>query len=108
MKDKFIHQFVKDNKGNLIGCVAAIGAGKVGWSKCRTKGKIIPNTENPLLGMPTLILPDVFNKKRALEIALGRANTNPVNDLTDVPYALRDTVNHIKEVRSHKYFKPTL
>jgi hypothetical protein len=83
---KYIHQFVKNRKGDLVGCVAATYAGKVGWSLCNTKAG------------------DEFNKQTALKIAVGRAHINPVADLTQVPNSVRKAVYYMNS-RSVRYFK---
>lgn len=50
---KKIIRYVRTDDGRPLGCVVAVGNGLVGWSFCR-KG-------------------DTFTKKKAIEIATGRA-----------------------------------
>lgn len=81
-----IYQFVHNRKGQIVGCVAATGRGKVGWSLCNTsKG-------------------DVFNKQTALEIAAGRANTGKYH-YTNAPHSVRKLVQYFELDRSLRYFK---
>lgn len=87
MKDNYICQFVKGKNGQLIGCVVATSRYSVGWSKCNTKAG------------------DSFDKKRALQIALGRAKLNPVIHHTDVPTSLRKVVKYFLNDRCIRYFK---
>ena len=86
MNTKFIHQFVKNRNGQLVGCVAATGKNSIGFSLCNTKAG------------------DVFNKEKALTIALGRANVNPVDLVTSTPHSVRRVVESMKE-RAKRYFK---
>ena len=94
-----IHQYIKGKNGQLIGCVVAINREKVGWSKCRTTYGI-----QMVNGIKYPVGPDKFDKKKALEIAIGRATRNPVYDLNHVP---RSIVNHVNDMfkRSERYFK---
>ena len=82
-----IHQFINNRKGKRVGCVASTDAGKVGWSLCKLKAG------------------DVFDKDIALTIAIGRATTKPVTDISSVPHLLQNTVTFFKDVRSVAYFK---
>ena len=84
--NKVIYQFVKNDKGNLIGCVAAVGPNKVGWSKCNTKKG------------------DVFDKKRALQIAVGRAQTH-VYLVSEVHRDIQSVYRHFLVDRRVSYFK---
>lgn len=91
-----ICQYVKNKKGNLIGCVAGVN-GKVGWSKCNVKAG------------------DVFNKERALQIAVGRATVNPVklNDFnhllhSNIPHDMHSVIYHFLNDRCPRYFKQNL
>jgi hypothetical protein len=95
--NKVIYQYIFNKKNplnknrKLVGCVAAIDAGRVGWSLCKIKAG------------------DVFDKNMALTIAVGRAKNNPVglrdDDLSTVPHILKHTVDHFKNDRSVRYFK---
>jgi hypothetical protein len=85
--NKIICQYLNNRKGERVGCVVAIGAGKVGWSLCNLKAG------------------DVFNKQEAQMKAVLRAAQNPVKDLSTVPPLLRDTVQYFKDKRSVRYFK---
>jgi len=82
-----IHQYIKNRKGQLIGCVAAVDSDKVGYSLCNTKAG------------------DKFNKAKAFEIAVGRAIVNPVRDLYAVPRSARSIVEFFLNDRAVRYFK---
>ena len=82
-----IHQYIKNRKGQLIGCVAAVDSDKVGYSLCNTKAG------------------DKFNKAKAFEIAVGRAIVNPVRDLYAVPRSAQSIVEFFLNDRAVRYFK---
>lgn len=85
-----IHQYVRNRKGQPIGVVVATDSAQVGWSLCKTK------------------VGDVFNKQMGLQIAVGRAKTNPIKsqqDLSKVPATLRKTAYNFLTDRSVRYFK---
>lgn len=95
-----IVQYIRNGRNERIGAVVAIDAERVGWSVCNKK--------------------DVFNKNRALKIAIGRAevgtsHVQPVRmvnrTVTDgnVNYnvcvdAVAETINKVKS-RAAAYFK---
>ena len=82
-----IYQYIKNRKGNLVGCVAAVDNDKIGYSLCNTNAG------------------DVFNKKRAVAMAVGRANVNPVrSDMTTVPNSIHKHIVAMEE-RAGRYFK---
>jgi hypothetical protein len=97
-------EYVKDDKGKLIGCVAAVDKDKLGWSICHTL--------------------DGFNKKRGRTIAIERAKKdilsksnyknldNHLNLLIDVSrkeptYKTHFVMKALRKlrVRAIKYFK---
>ena len=94
-----IYQYIKNKKGQLIGCVVAVNRNKIGWSKCRTTYGI-----EKVNGINYPVAPDKFDKKKALEIAVGRAKLNPVTDFRTIPYSL---ISHVEDMflRSERYFK---
>ncbi len=90
ISSKVIYQYIKDKNGNLIGCVAAVGPGQVGWSRCNTKAG------------------DVFNKKRALQIAIGRAIKNNPYSTSTVPFDIQPVYLHFQVDRSMRYYKSNI
>ena len=82
-----IYQYIKNRRGNFVGCVAAVDTNKIGYSLCNTKAG------------------DIFDKKRAVAIAIGRANVNPVyNDTKGIPNSVGKHIVAMAE-RSVRYFK---
>jgi hypothetical protein len=82
-----IHQYIKNQSGQLIVGVVALDKNRVGWSKCMKS--------------------DVFNKDRALMIAVGRASINPIENAdstNNIPHSLKPFVVSMLE-RSQRYFK---
>ena len=76
----------------VSGIMVAIGPGIIGWSLCR--------------------YPDVFNKQKGFEIALGRAKRAAELALEDggsyyekIPFSMIDLAEKMRD-RSIKYFKP--
>lgn len=96
--DKALFKIVlKHNK--LLGCVAAVDAGLIGWSKFNYKAE-----------------PGKFDKRKAKEIAYGRAvkafrTHNGLlkkmlsNRLQEVPSSIKKAFIEMDE-RSRRYFKP--
>ena len=74
-------KYVRDNKRRPIGVVVAVGATKVGWSKCHRA--------------------DDWDKKMGLKIAIGRAY-HPKD--IPAPYCMRPEVDQMEQ-RSLAYFK---
>ena len=74
-------QYSRNRRGQLNGCVLAVGPNKLGWSLCR-KG-------------------DKFTKKHARASAWARAILGTGGN---IPHSLESIVPRMKE-RSVKYFK---
>lgn len=80
-----IYQYVKNRKGQIVGCVAATGRDKIGWSLCKISAG------------------DVFSKQTALEIAAGRAERQ--RPISEAPHSVRKLVRYFAEDRALRYFK---
>ena len=87
-----IYQFIKNRKGNLVGCVLAVDKDQIGWSMCNKR--------------------DRFSKDRAIKIAIGRAVNTPINKdnlyygiLHTVPHILREHVEYFVNDRCVRYYK---
>ena len=73
-------QYIRNNHGQPRGCVVATGRNQVGWSLCNKK--------------------DIFNKERALQIAMGRVKISRVV----IPQVVQPYF--VKMIgRSQRYFK---
>jgi len=88
MKDNSLIQFVRDRKGQPRGLVVATIIDdeiRLGWSYTNTKAG------------------DRFNKNRAFQIALGRAETGQGNNVV-TPHSVRRVMDRIA-VRAERYYK---
>lgn len=85
IEKKMLIEYVRDEFRQLVGCVVAIyddrNGFSLGWSKCMKL--------------------DRFDKRRALHIAIGRAQ---VGSSVTPPYCVRPILSKM-ENRAKKYFK---
>ncbi len=99
-------EYVRNEHGRRIGVVVALDNHSIGWSAVREKEKRVIIQKGRLQGCSAILPRDHFDKDRALEIAIGRANMAQTRPTKKVPpVAIQKVITKMQQ-RAAAYFKP--
>ena len=81
-------EFVRDKNGHRVGVVVAVGSETVGWSAYNTKVERMVGNK--------------FDRKRAIDIAMGRAN---IGSDVRIPRHIQPIVDRMMDRSARYYWK---